>query len=241
MIMRAILISLLIVSMVNLYAQETESSRPEGYEAKENLKTLGSSAGSTVVKLFDERYEGVKGTPFMFTGWNKGEVFLTEKKKVKFEQLNYNSFTNELVYKDPDNGQMMQINKYLVDFFIVYNPDSMLFVPIKQPKSNDISFAQQFYNKKSSAYQFYGKEFLKANYEGGYSADRKADEYVDKPQIYIKIKGNDELIRLKGSKKAVAELFGDKSAEMSKFINKGKADFKSMEYVNRMMAYYDSL
>lgn len=239
--MKSLITFLFLFTALAVYSQGTGSNRPEGYEAKENVKTLGSSSGSTVVKLFDERYEGVKGTPYMFPEWSEGEVFLREKKKVKFQQLNYNSFTNELVYRDPENGETMQINKYQVDFFTIVRKDTLLFVPVKLPRENDIVFARLFYEDKSSAYLYYAKEFLAANYEGGYSADRKADEYVDKPQIYIKLAGQEELLKLKGAKKNIIELFGDKKSEMATFINKGKADFKSPEYVSAMMGHYDSL
>ena len=52
------------------------------YEAKENLRELGSTDGTGTVKTFDNRYEGVKGTPYAFGEWYPGEIFLGSKQKV---------------------------------------------------------------------------------------------------------------------------------------------------------------
>ncbi len=70
---------------------------PTGYEAKENLRELGSVSGTGNVQTFDNRYEGTKGTPYVFEAWSQGEIFLKSKKKVLVKELNYNCYDNELV------------------------------------------------------------------------------------------------------------------------------------------------
>ncbi len=224
-----------------LYCQENSNKYLEGYAAQENLRTYATPNTTSQVYTFDNRYEGVKGTPYVFTEWYPGEIFLKGKKKVKLNELNYNCFNSEIVFRETKDGPIMQINPYVVDFFILYTPDSVTFVPVNLPGEKEIRFVREIYKGESTAYLNYGKEFMKADYQGGYSADRRYDEFADKKQIYIRLKNESDLIKLKGSRKNIINIFGDQREKMGKFINNGKPDFKEVLYVKEMMEFYDSL
>ena len=210
------------------------------YEASENLRSLGS-AGAGAVTTFDNRYKGVKGSVYMFQDWFPGELFLKEKKRVHFPNLNYDVFDNYVVYKEEIGGTILEVNKKLIDFFMIYGLDSMKFVPVKHPKSGKMSFVEILYSGNTKLYRIYEKEFLKANYEGGYSADRKYDEFVDKISIYMSLSGQEEMIKLKTSK-SMSKQFPDHNSEMKKYIgNYSAKELKGKYSLVEIMKYYDSL
>jgi len=238
--MRTLIICLALIITASLTAQNV--SPPEGYEAKENLRELGSMDGTGTVKTFDYRYEGVKGTPYVFEDFRNGEVYLKSKNKVALGKLNYNCFENEIAYMDPADGKIRIMNRFLVDLFTIQDGDGVLtFVPIKLDEDTETIFAEVLYNKGSRAYKVYKKEWLKANYEGGYSADRRYDEFVDKYDLYFLKKGDNTLYKAKNSKKQMIAAFPEKDKEISSFIKSNKLDLKEDQSLVRLLEYYDSL
>ena len=234
-------IHLIVLLLSALFAYSQEVTIPTGYEAKENIRELGSTAGTGAVQTFDNRYEGVKGTPFIFPDWHQGEVYLADKKKVFFNDMNYNSFENSIVYMEVGSNRALVLNKYSVDFFRIFAEDTLTFVPLQLSGESETIFAQVLYNRSSFIYKIYKKEFLAANYEGGYSADRKYDEFVDKYDLVFRKQNEDILYKVKNSKKYMVEAFEDQSDKISDFINKNKLKFKDDQDMVRLMEYYDSL
>jgi len=229
------------MAFISLTVYSQNVTIPSDYEAKQNLRELGSKDGLGNVKTFDSRYEGVKGSPFIFEEWHSGEVFLSDKKRVFFNDMNYNSFQNEIVYLEVSSNRAMVINKYLVDFFCLYGEDTLTFVPLQLPGESDRIFAQVLYNRNSLVYKIHKKEFLNANYEGGYSAERRHDEFVDKYDLFFRKHGEDVLYKVKRSKKYMISAFGEDSREISKFINTNKLKFKDERDIVTLMEYYDGL
>jgi hypothetical protein len=222
------------------YAQHV--SVPEGYEARENLRELGSLSGTGQVRTFDTRYEGVRGTPYVFEKWLPGEVYLNDKLKVAVKEMNYDCNGNEILFKDPATGVAMLMNRYLVDLFTLFgSKDTMTFVPLKLGQDSEPLFAMLLYNRGSMVYKVFRKEFVKADYEGGYSADRRYDEFVDKYDLYFMKKNDHMLYKVKRSRKYMVASFPGKEAEISAYIKSKRVDLKDENEIVELLQYYDSL
>ncbi len=233
---------LILFTLITSYCAAQTIPDPEGYEAKENLRELGSVTGTGSVQTFDNRYEGTKGTPYIFENWFPGEVFLKSKKRIIIEEMNYNCYDNEVSYLDPGSKAVMLINRYTVDLFYILNGnDSLLFVPIEPDNEGEFLFAQVLYNDGSMVYKRYQKEFVKANYEGGYSADRKYDEFADKSSLYFMKKDDGKVYKVKKSRKQILDAFPVTKDEISSYIKAKKIDLKDEEDVIKLLKYYDSL
>jgi hypothetical protein len=238
--MRTLIISFGLIISISSAAQNV--SAPEGYEARENLRELGSTDGTGTVQTFDNRYEGVKGTPYVFEQFPQGEVYLKSKKKVVVQELNYNCVENEIVYMDPATKVIRLMNRFQVDLFMLHDGTEMLsFLPLKLQEDGETIFAQVLYNNGSMVYKVYEKEWVKANYEGGYSADRKYDEFVDKYSLFFMKEGDHTLYKAKKSKKQMLEAFPGQENEISSFIKSNKLNLKEAESLVKLLAYYDSL
>jgi hypothetical protein len=240
MAMKILIAGLAFIISITVSAQNI--SYPEGYEASENLKALSDLEHSEAIRTFDNRYEGVKGTPFVFDEFRPGEVYLKTKNKVVVQDLNYDCFKNEIVYRDPATKVIRVINRYQVDFFIIRNGDRvMTFVPIKLEGEAETIFAEVLYNLGSIVYKVYGKDWIKANYEGGYGPDRRYDEFKDKYDLYFMIKREYILYKARKSKKQLVAAFPDHEKEISSFIKANKLNLKEDESLVSLLKYYDSL
>ncbi|MEA3462214.1 MAG: hypothetical protein U9R49_10070, partial [Bacteroidota bacterium] len=238
--MKSYILILLGLASISCIAQTIPD--PTGYEAKENLRELGSTSGTGNVQTFDNRYEGTKGTPYVFETWFPGEIFLKSKKKIVIKELNYNCYDNEVAFLDPATKTVRLINKFTVELFYFLNgSDTLLFAPIQPENDGDFLFAQVLYNKGSVVYKRYQKEFVRANYEGGYSADRKYDEFADKSSLYFSKHNDPRFYRVRKSKKQILAAFPDAEDEISSFIKAEKLDLKREEDVVKLLKYYDSL
>ena len=238
--MKPYILILLALLTTNCIAQTVPD--PTSYKAKVNLSELGSVSGRGSVQTFDNRYEGTKGTPYVFKTWLPGEVFLKSKKKVLVKELNYNCFDNELVFLDPATKVIRLINRYTVDLFYILNSsDTLLFAPIEPENDGEFLFAQVLYKGGSVVYKLYQKEFVRANYEGGYSADRKYDEFANKSDLYFSKQDDPIFYKVKKSKKQILTVFPDAEDEISSYIKAEKLDLKLEEDVVKLLKYYDTL
>lgn len=233
---------LILLTLINFTCLAQTIPDPTGYEAKENLRELGSQSGTGNVMTFDNRYEGTKGTPYVNEVWYSGEIYMKSKNRAAVEEMNYNCYDNEVAYLDPATKSVRLINRYNVDFFYFLNAtDTMLFVPIEPENDGEFLFAQVLYKGGSMVYKRYEKEFVKANYEGGYSADRKYDEFADKSSLYFR-KHDDQLYyKAKKSKKQILEAFPDAENEISAYMKAEKLDMKNEADLVKLLKYYDSL
>jgi hypothetical protein len=228
--------------LIPLVCKGQSVSVPQNYEAKENLRELGSLDGTGSVRTFDTRYEGVKGTPYVLEEFQPGEVYLKTKEKVAIKALNYNCVDNEIAYLDPTSKVTRILNKYQVDLFTIQGADRvMTFVPVKLEKDGETIFAEVLYNKASFVYKVYYKDWLEANYEGGYSADRRYDQFVDKYDLYFLKKGDNTLYEVKKTKKSLKEAFPENLSEITSFFKSNKLNLKEEEDLVKLMEYYDSL
>lgn len=235
-----IIICLIILTGTTCMAQTIPD--PTAYEARENLRELGSISGTGHVRTFDNRYEGTKGTPYVFDEWLPGEIFMKSKKRVIIKDMNYNCFENEVAYLDPSSKSVMLINKYNIDlFYLISGADTLVFVPVQMDENKAPVFAQLLYRGESSLYKRYEKEFIRANYEGAYSADRKYDEFADKSSLYFTTQEDSGLNKVKKSKKQFLALFPGAEDELSAFIKTEKLDLKLEEDIISLLKYYDSL
>jgi hypothetical protein len=233
---------ILLITLISTICFAQTNPNPTATEAKENVRELGSLSGTGHVKTFDNRYEGTKGTPYVFEQWTPGEVFLKDKKRIIIQEMNYNCYDNEVAYLDPSSKAVMLINKFTVDlFYLKSGEDTLVFVPVQLEEDKGPVFTQLLYKGESTLYKLYGKEFVRANYEGGYSADRKYDEFADKSSLYMSTSDDPALIKLKKSKKQILTAFPDAEDEMSAYIKAEKLDLKNEADLIRLLLYYDSL
>ena len=232
---------LILISLIAIPGLAQTIPDPTATEAKENVRELGSLSGTGNVRTFDNRYEGTKGSPYVLEEWVPGEVLMRNEQRILIKEMNYNCFDNEVAYLDPSSRAVMLINKYTIDhFYLKPGKDTLLFMPIKLDKDKPAVFARVLYKGESTLYKLYGKEFIRANFEGAYSADRKYDEFADKSSLYLATSENPAPAKIKKSKKQVLAALGADD-QLAAYVKSEKLDLKREEDLIRLLKYHDSL
>lgn len=198
------------------------------------------SAGNAVT--FDDRYQGVKGTPYIFSEWQKGIVFPSNMDAIFIEFLNFDRHSLELCHKENRDSKPSLLNKYLIDSFrVISTNDTLDFLRVKLAEASEYLYMELVYHGGGNLFLDYGKTFNKADYEQSYSADRRYDEYVDAPVYYLQLEQNGELQLIKKNKKQVSLIFGAYSEQVSDYMKKEKTSLKSRADLISLMQYYDSI
>jgi hypothetical protein len=189
--------------------------------AEENLKALANlnpySQGSVG---FDNRYEGVKGSPRLND--TLLHSFLKIRGQDSYVELmaDLDIVSNSVIYIHPKTRQIFSVPLNMISEIIINKEgNDVLYRPTtgvrfgKEPK--EVKFYQLL---KAGRYQLMkvpGKVFMQANYKGAYSPDRRYDEFLADDKYYLP--GPDSIFyQIQLNKKAVAKIYPDKKSVIEK-------------------------
>ncbi|QDA58670.1 hypothetical protein [Hymenobacter jejuensis] len=166
-----------------------------GVQANENLKDL--TRGANVI-AYDNRYEGIRGTPFAFSRWLPADLVMTSNAKLHVGALKFDAYQQQFYIKSPDKRDSLLIDSRRIARFTLI--DSGAFEPATQgpwvhqfrrfaeaPVSMQANeFVESLYEGRYALLKRYGKQLVKANYMGAYSQDRRTDEMIDQIQYFLR-------------------------------------------------------
>ncbi len=205
----AVLLLLTTVALPTTFAQT--KSAPERQQIVEEV---GRNFNQNAVQTFDERYEGVKGSPLLLEQWTPGKVALRNGKVFTSVELKYDLYQDEIVVKHPYDRAVIP-DKLTIDWFSMATAqgnDSLHFVRVEYLPNNrkfpPNHFAQVLYGslsdpKKSTLLAVHTKKLIKADYQGGYSANRPYDEFGEVMTSYYLVKSNGRSYQFKPTMKSV--------------------------------------
>ncbi len=215
------------------------------YNSLQRNEEIGGGTGA--VRTYDLRYEGMQGTPYFIDEWLSGKlVFTNGDAGKKSHLLKYNTQTKELLMKRPQGDSIIVFPNQITAFTIndASKNVSYPFIKVENLKADGgtvpVCFLMVLYKNKSSLLKYVSKNVLKANYQGGYSADRRYDSYVDNSQYFIR-KSDNSLVKVKVKKSSVLDALEDKKAEIEAYIKKENLSFKNDFDIAKVLVYYDSL
>lgn len=256
----AVLTIVMVLATLGLWAQEQDQFLDilkQEMNKKEARESLINSAywqsanqflqkfahtGVGIIQTFDTRYEGVKGSPYLFPEWQKGAVIVSGMDQAMPLLLNYDCVNGQLLVRMAD-GEPSSLSPSHINAFMIEDSEApegyAYFVSDLGPKGEKIYF-QVLYNEESVLYKLPVKHFKAADYQKAYSPNRRYDEFVSDIQYFIK-KGDGQPEKVKTNAKAVAGMFADKAPEIEGFIKKNKLKLKTDEELTQVVSYYDSL
>ncbi|MDW7694503.1 hypothetical protein R9C00_07110 [Flammeovirgaceae bacterium SG7u.111] len=229
-----VLVTLLIISSSFAIAQTNT------LDAQTNLNQIGTLTPNTVGALgFDNRYEGVKGSPFLFEEWIPCEIYLENGTEYKEGlKLNYNAENDEIHLLSPNKTVRILYSTQIKKFVATGNSGAALFVRFKPTelglKEGRELFCEVLYDGETKLVKKTNVIYKKANYEGAYAQGKTYDEYQKTDKLYIKTKNGYEKIGL--SKGAVMKLFPEKKSELKGYFKKlGKGIDTEKELVEALI------
>jgi len=188
---------LLITAITVAFSQRTNVYQT-GVAAQQNLNAVaGLKPYSDGAMGFDNRYEGIKGTPRMFDTLLLAYLLLNDNDIYIKLDADLNLTGNAVLYIDPKTKSMFELPAESVKELIIENRDNELVFR----STSSLNFEKPL--KEIRLYQVLSegsvlflkvpeKKFLEADYKGPYSSDRRYDEYLDITKYYIS--GSDGLL-----------------------------------------------
>ncbi|GAB3531795.1 hypothetical protein GCM10027443_14660 [Pontibacter brevis] len=239
----ALLLPLALASQV-AFAQS--ASTPVGLDAERNLAELGNGMNATMVRTYDNRYEGVKGTPFFREDWNKATI--TNKNTVyRNVDVKYNVYENVLLYRSDDEKEFV-LNPSKVDSFVLTDSKTKKGYTFKQVPAlatQDVKLLSQFVvvlheGEKVQLVMVPEKAFVKADFKGAYSSGKTYDELVDSQSFYLI--GSDKTVnKVKLNKKSLLKALPDKKDKVQDYAASNNLNLNSGEGWAKALAYYETL
>lgn len=211
--------------------------------SQSNAASAISSVNLNNSRTFDNRYDGVKGSPFILDDWHEAILFLGKDQTLRISHLNFDRHSNVLCFKEDPGSEIKVISKFKVPYFKVLTPegDSLCFFRERDPAGSDQIYLEEVYRGKCLLCLDHAKKFKAADYEQVYSLDRRNDEFTDQPVYYIRLQEGAPFIALKKNKKNTALIFNDKREEMLRYLKAEKTNPGNREELIALVKYYESL
>ncbi|MDJ1494306.1 hypothetical protein QNI19_15285 [Cytophagaceae bacterium DM2B3-1] len=218
---------------------------PSGYDAQQNLNMAGATSGGgmTVVRGFDNRYEGLRGSPYLLQHWCNADVTLANSKIQNDVPVKYDVYSNRLVMRRSQGDSAIVVSSSVKGFLLkdVLTGQNRLFERFPDLKTDDAILKEEYlevlYEGKTALLVRYDKKVLKASYQGAYSSGRTYDELMDEKNYYIR-KADQTISKVKLGKKSVLEHL-NASDDLKKFVEQEKLDLKETKDVIRLMEFAD--
>ena len=221
------------------------AAQREGADAQQNLNALGGT-GSNMVRTFDTRYDGIRGTPFLLPYWCSTEVIFKDGRRFSEVPLKYDVYQNQIVFKRPQ-GDSVILNAAPVSHFTmqdILTGKSYLFKKFFLSPGDQARlqgrFLQVIQEGSTSLVVSRSKAIVKADYKGAYNAGRPYDELIEDTQYYL-LRPDGSLTGIRLNRKSVLEAFTKHQAEIKAYAQQENIDFKNEDAVGKLVAYANSL
>lgn len=236
--MKKYIICAFVLSLSNLQAQSIST----GLDAQTNIDALGTDNLNGMVRKFDTRYEGVRGTPYLVNYWNTGTIVLKGGKSLVNVPVKIDLFGYEIISKRM-SGDSIIVKAASIDKVML--TDAVTSQPHVFKKWQDMGLAKAGYADVLYEGNYWlivdrKKTLVKANYQGGYSAYRPYDEFIDEVSYYVK-KTDQSPEKIKLTRKSILELFPSHQQELKNFISQQQIDFREVNQVGTIFKFYDTL
>jgi hypothetical protein len=182
---------------------------PTGQDAEQNLTNVGTNNLSTVVRLFDNRYQGMRGSPYLLNYWTPADITFANNKTEKDVPIKYDVHANQLMMRRPQGDSVVIVSPVVSSFQLkdVNNGKNRVFSRFSDAKTDDSSLKEELlevlHEGKTALLIRYDKTIQKASYQGAYNANRTYDELEDEKSYYLR-KADQTFVKTKLNKKTAA-------------------------------------
>jgi len=218
--MKRLFCTLLSFFVLHLATGQISNPYKSGISAEQNLIAIGKLNPNAHGGIgFDERYEGVKGSPMLFD--TLLQTYVKVKGQEYFLQLDADieAEANCLKYKNPSDGRFYTLGTDMIKELVFFNDGQYLAfrttigLPFEKAM-RDQKFCQVLNSGKPALVKIVYKVLVKADYKGAYTSDTRYDEYKTDYKYYLK--GPDSLFhQVSLSKKSISKLYPDRKEQIN--------------------------
>ena len=240
-------ILLLVLFTFTLSAQDktTEQKKEETTESQEtlnqqeNLNSLGNLTGAVGGVGFDNRYEGLKGHPYVYNEWYSGIVKI-DGKFVEDKNASYKVDIEERVivaqfgkgnYRTFPMGTFEEIHLQTgkkVASFIIRNANP------NQKNALNIQFLEVLNSGSYRLLKQHEKFYRPADYKGGYSTDKRYADFRIENTFFIQMPDG-QLKKIKLKKKSILKALPNQKAAIETFVKTFKSELETENEVASLL------
>jgi len=208
------------------------------FTIKLNAQYIQNLADLQGKPLTESKYSDITGTVFLFDDWLKGSVEQGAKISYKDVDLKYNTYSDELFFKNPKDGAMLSFVLPATAFSLTVNGKIDIY-------RNGFPEIDNFTTKSYYQVIFDGgikllfKSYKTLSQIKPYNSTITEKKFVDNFAYYV-FKDN-LMTKFKPSKNAFLEILSSKSSEIDAFIKKEKINFKDNQDLAKVFVYYSTL
>jgi hypothetical protein len=245
------------VSIAQPPEQETEKDSLEPYTRSYHLATdynlqdqLVSQYANNgaMVRTFDERYEGIKGSPFLLNEFMPGVLIHTSGQSYENLQIRYNVLKQEVEYNNIGSSRTLVIGAHDLRLIILkdrLSKQDFIFekrnINMQQGRAPQSPHFITLHDHGSTLLVQLEKTFIKADYKGAYSSDKKYDEYRTDFAYFLRPKNQDDFIRVRLNNASLLKALSDQKSALKDFIKAENLDIKIEGEAVKLLEFYDSL
>jgi len=233
--MKRVLVLLMIIWFVQVLSAQQKETKTGSYErSPTNINTIANiSPLSPGAMGFDDRYEGVKGTPLLYDDWVEGNLFLKDNTWIRNLKMNLDIHDNFLYILSRENGQIFTLsNEEINEIHLFPEGETILFrkfLPEQFDKKIDPDLLFEVLAQGEYIFMKLSKKlFREANYQQAYSPDRRYDEFILSTSYYL-TNSEGMLEKIKLTEKALCKLFPDQKSRIREIVkNTGLSEGEEM-------------
>jgi len=218
----------------------------QGFDPEQNLRILGNldplSAGAIG---FDNRYEGIKGSPFLFTDFQMGTIqFAKQDTFSTVFKLNLDLVKNTLLVqlRNGSLGEISANNLKALKFANIPGQTSQWIIASEKAvegiNSVRLKFYGAVYDGKSRLLKSVEKKFKKADYQGAYSSDRTYDEFLTNETYWLSVNGK-PFEKVKMKRKDIEKTLADQANQVEKLVKEQKLNLNSESDIVQLLKLLD--
>lgn len=227
-------IFLILFSLTIIKAQEPPSNPTPPLYTEEDLRQLGTIGPmSPGARTIDTRYEGVKGSPFLFEDWTSAALQLKDKEDFGNEvSINIDGEKNHLYFQLPGGYDGMIPAERLQAIKVKIAPEKYQIYEVWSSKEVEgekepiLKYYESLYDDKFKLLKLDYRYFVKADYKGPYSSDRRYDEYIADSSLWLKEEGG-SFHKIKLKRKSIEQALPSYASDIQKVMKQHKIILQS--------------
>ena len=206
--------------------QQVTNVYARGVSAEANLAAIASMSPYGVGGMgFDERYEGLKGSPRLY------DTLYPSLLKVKGQSFHIlvdsdiDIAAGRVLFKHPATGQLMAVPADIIEELLLSTKDGEhRYCTTKQmtfdKPQKELRFCQVLFEGDHLFIKMPVKIFREADYKNSYSSDRRFDEYETKYRYYIS-RNDGRLTQVQLTARDLSKLFPKEKESVKQIFGAG--------------------
>ena len=219
-------VSLILIS-VNSGGQDKMGVRV-GMTSEQNLQALTDPSLYSTISGFDDRYQGVRGSPRMLDTLLPSTVKLKGEPELFEVKIDIDVVRNTMLFVLSSSGDLLEVASSWIEELIIHDGESDLLFRTTDGLKFDRElrgnrFYQVLYEGPHLFIRIPDRDFLEASFTGLYNPDKRYDEYVPNDKYYLM--GSDSILhRVQLNRKSLSRLFPSWSKQINSVFRENSED-----------------